>query len=461
MSRGQLLKESRLQQLVTRLRNANQKLKQFVFELKETVNAQQKEINKLKDKLQDKELQRKQLASYLFKQGRKSNGHKKLGKRCGTPAFHRQTPKDEEVTERREFELSNCPTCKHKLEKPTDESIKYEEDIDLAPRKIIKKFVIFRYWCPVCKEFVKSNHVPPITRIGPNAMAYILYSRYRLRLPQEKIKESLKDLHNFKISDGEISEKLQEAESLFGKDYQAICELVKEAKVVYGDETGWRMNGENWWLWVFATEKGTRYVLSETRGKGIAEEALGKETNETNKDRVIVSDGYAVYAKLPGENQQCWIHLLRTAKLFSIQLYEDLLKLYLKLGDELLKPKEQRNPSLFEKYLQTILEKQYEQQTEKVKNRIRKHRQSLLTCLHFDNVLPENNTAERAIRNHVVMRKIFGGCRSPDGARAHEVNTSVIETALKQNPDSSFFDVIIPLVKKRIEDKQGRSYSDL
>ena len=64
--------------------------------------------------------------------------------------------------------------------------------------------------------------------------------------------------------------------------------------------------------------------------------------------------------------------------------------------------------------------------------------------------MPQNNTAERALRNQVVMRKIFGGSRSLEGAQTHAVNASIIETKLKENPN--FFEVMIPLLKKRREE---------
>ncbi|MDP3769738.1 MAG: transposase, partial [Candidatus Sungbacteria bacterium] len=60
-----------------------------------------------------------------------------------------------------------------------------------------------------------------------------------------------------------------------------------------------------------------------------------------------------------------------------------------------------------------------------------------------------NNTAERAIRPQVVMRKIFGGTRSLAGTTTHQVNSSVIETMRKQNSDANFFDVMLPLLEKR------------
>lgn len=449
MPRGQLSKEKRLEQLVTRLKNINTGYKATIAQLQKLVKEQERRIRSLEEKLQDKEAQRRQLLGYLYKENRPKGSKHKLGKKPGAPGYHRPKPKDEEVTETLQFPLTKCPTCEKPLDQPAEINVRYEEDIDLAPRKIIKKFILPRYWCPSCQDFVKSPHIPPISRIGPNALGYILYARYRLRLPMQKIRESLKDLHNFSISEGETAEKLKEAEGLFGKDYQAIIELVKTAKAVYSDETGWRMGGRNWWLWVFSTPKGIRYVLSESRGKGVPEEALGQK----NKDRVIISDGYRVYDKLIGEKQQCWVHLIRTAKQASQSLHQDIVKLYLLLGDELTKSLKQRDPPLFQRKLQEIIRKNYaNHQAKKVQERIQRHQNQLLTCLQYENILPENNTAERALRNHVVMRKIFGGSRSPNGARAHEVNVSVIDTMLQKNSDHSFFEIMLPLIKKRQEE---------
>ena len=205
------------------------------------------------------------------------------------------------------------------------------------------------------------------------------------------------------------------------------------------------MDGNNWWLWVFLTDQGVRYTIEDTRGKGVAQRALGDKP-----DRVIISDGYAAYQNLPGDKQQCWVHLLRVAKFASPALHADLVSLYRKLGDELTKPVASRDPPWFTGQLQAISTRSYaEPATAKVQARIQRHRVSLLTCLKYDGVLPENNPAERAIRPQVVMRKIFGGSRSVAGAHTHAVNTSVIETLLRQNPNQSFFDVILPLLKKR------------
>lgn len=445
MPRGKLSTEVRLQIAITKFKKKTQRLEDALMVSEEKHREKDKIIAELRAKLDDKEAQRKELLSYLYKPKQKSDGKKPLGKKPGAKAFHRPKPEENDVTQTSSFPLTHCPICKLQVGDAAETVIKYEEDIDIAPKKIVRKYVITRHWCGNCETFVRSSQIPPISRIGLNVQGYILYARYRLRLPFEKIQESLVDLHNFHISEGEISAQLQEAEKLFGKDLEAIIEVIKQAKVVYADETGWRMNGGNWWLWVFKTKDGVRYVIEESRGRGVAENALGEKS-----DRVIVSDGYAAYSKLAGENQQCWVHLLRAAKNASFALYKNLVDIYVNLGEELAKKAAERDPPWFEKELQKILTQKYDEpQAKKVQKRLGRHLKALLICLKYEDVLPENNTAERAIRPQVVMRKIFGGSRSLKGSHAHATNSSVLETLRQQNPDMTFFQAILPVLQKR------------
>lgn len=455
--RGHLSRETRLEISLKRLKTSVFNLRLKVSDLTKKLKEKDCRIAELEAKLTDKEAQRKELLSYLYKPGRKDDLDKKpMGKKPGAKGFHRPKPKSEDITERRTYTLTACPGCKGPVGDVVDSVTKYEEDITLVPRKTVKEITITRHWCPKCETYVKSPDVPPISRIGLKTLGYILYARYRLRLPLDKIKESLSDLHGLKISEGEIVAKLQEAEIMFGQDYEAIKELIRQAKVVYADETGWRMDGQNWWLWAFVTERGVQYILEDTRGKGVPEKALGDKA-----DRIIVSDGYTAYKNLPGDKQQCWIHLLRSAKLHAPVMYQKLAILYHMLLIELEKPPNQRNKARFTDTLAKIYhQKSRDIEGQRVQARIKRDQKALLTCLDYEGVLPENNTAERAIRPQVVMRKIFGGSRSLDGAGAHAVNTSVIETMRKQNPDKNFFEIMLPLLKKR-RDEMLKDYSEL
>src|SRR5205814_7547150 len=137
---------------------------------------------------------------------------------------------------------------------------------------------------------------------------------------------------------------------------------------------------------------------------------------------------YAAYFKLPGENQFCWVHLLRDTDRVGGQLHEDTKAAFAALKEELAKAVPKRDYDRLDRLLEQIIHTPYTGKylgrVKTLQDRVRKTKAQLLTCLKYPDILPENNTAERALRNNVVMRKIFGGSRSLKGARAMEVNTS-------------------------------------
>lgn len=442
--RGKQSQEALLRSRVTKLTNNTKRYRAEIQTLKVLLKEKDEKILDLETRLKDKEAQRKDLLAHLYKPKHCVGDKKQQGKKQGAPAYHRPTPKAEDVTETHTYTLNTCPLCNHRVGRAHDTVVKYEEDIALRPRPTVSKHIITRHWCSHCELYVKTPTIPEIHRIGVKTLGYILYAHYHLRLPFNRVKESLRDLYGFRISEGEIALKLKEAQGIFGKEHDTIIALVQIATRVYADETGWRMDGKNWCLWVFVTEKGIRYVIEDTRGKGVAERVLGDK-----EDRVIISDGYAGYQNLPGEKQQCWVHLIRVAKHRSLALYGDLCVLYKKLLLELEKPIGERDRGKFEGLLETLIVKHYaETEAHTVQERMRRHKPFLFTCLSYEGVLPENNTAERAIRPQVIMRKISGGSRSVKGAQARAVNMTVLETYRRRNPDTPFFDVVLPLLQK-------------
>jgi hypothetical protein len=68
---------------------------------------------------------------------------------------------------------------------------------------------------------------------------------------------------------------------------------VRGSAAVYPDETSARMNGQRWWLWVFATAMATVYVQRPSRGADVIEEVLGKDFRG-----LMGHDGWAPYDKL-------------------------------------------------------------------------------------------------------------------------------------------------------------------
>ena len=68
-----------------------------------------------------------------------------------------------------------------------------------------------------------------------------------------------------------------------------IVERIRGSPVVHADETGWREDGHNSYVWTFSTPT-QRYFLRRGRGKTVVDEVLGDELAG-----VLVSDFYAAY----------------------------------------------------------------------------------------------------------------------------------------------------------------------
>ena len=73
-----------------------------------------------------------------------------------------------------------------------------------------------------------------------------------------------------------------------------MLELVRGSKVVHADETGWRQDGANGYVWTFSTPT-ERYFLRWGRHKEVLDEVL-----DDSFGGVLVSDFYAAYDHYPG-----------------------------------------------------------------------------------------------------------------------------------------------------------------
>ena len=78
---------------------------------------------------------------------------------------------------------------------------------------------------------------------------------------------------------------------------------------------------------------------------------------------------------------------------------------------------------------------------QRIKKRIIKHNNELLTFLDYPEVEPTNNRAERGLRPSVIMRKIMFGNRA--GARNHSIIMSIVQTGILNGKEP--FDIFLSL----------------
>jgi hypothetical protein len=88
--------------------------------------------------------------------------------------------------------------------------------------------------------------------------------------------------------------------------YEGIKQSIRHSPCVNADETGWRVNGQNYWLWVFTNKDAALYHIDKSRGSKVVGNVLGEKY-----EGVFTSDFYSDYNKLQAlAKQRCLSHLL-------------------------------------------------------------------------------------------------------------------------------------------------------
>ena len=142
-------------------------------------------------------------------------------------------------------------------------------------------------------------------RLGVNLLSLIATLREEGRLPIRSVQWYLDTVHQLRLSVGAIVSAIHQTAQRAQPAVAAILDRIRASPVVHADETGWREDGANGYVWTFSTPT-ERYFLRRGRGKAVVDEALGDAFSG-----VLVSDCYAAYHHYDGPKQRCWAHLLR------------------------------------------------------------------------------------------------------------------------------------------------------
>jgi len=373
-----------------------------------------------------------------------SNPPVKRGAPCGHRGATRKKPT--QVDEYIDIYPTCCPTCGSK-EVTVYETFKDHLVEDL---EIKVKTTCFRHhygYCKRCKKTVyisRNTNEPPKSNIGPVTRAAGGYLHY-LGIPFRKTQQIFENIFGLEIThpslvgfDNQMGER---GEVL----YEQIKSLVRHSSVIHSDETGWRVDGINHWLWGFTNQEVALYRIERSRGSKVVEAVLGKKYAGC-----VISDFYSAYNRIKANGKQkCLGHLLKEIKGIEEKnnypegslerLFCERLKATLKIGIEVW-DKFRKGEKTFEDLSETkemmaqVLTEliQYPSEDKNIKRlqkRLIKHNQELLTFLDHPEVEPTNNRAERQLRPNVIMRKITFGNRSDIGARNHQVIMSIIHTA--------------------------------
>lgn len=119
----------------------------------------------------------------------------------------------------------------------------------------------------------------PGARVGIRTMLYITWLKIKLRMTLDAIPKLLRLSFGMKLSKGEVQNILAQVTKVFEPYYEQMVEDMRKRPARNIDETSWRKNGENIWLWAFVTKWETIYHIASTRGHKAALEILGNSPN--------------------------------------------------------------------------------------------------------------------------------------------------------------------------------------
>jgi hypothetical protein len=230
--------------------------------------------------------------------------------------------------------------------------------------------------------------------------------------------------------------------------YDELLASLKEGPFIHADETGWKVDGSNYWLWKFSNKRIAYSHIDKGRGQKIVEDILGK-----NYWGVLISDFLSAYNKIITKaKQKCLAHLFRDLEKVVKYWHDDkeVLRYCRRLG-KILKDaidlyKEYKNKEWDERYYtkrarinDSLKDFSFPNPNKRIlkrfANRLARHKGEILTFLYIRDIDPHNNHAEQQIRPDVIFRKITFGNRSLAGAQNHSVLMTILQTAKLNNMD--------------------------
>jgi len=420
MNEGETIKQ--LQELNEQLRRENELLRAKIIELEARL-AQYENAHTPPSLRRGHNRKKDQDKNDKGKPGQKI-GHKGVTRPYTTP--------DRQV----EVTMDRCPDCGADLGSPFRIDSKIIEKIPKPQQVIVTEYKIAHYRCPCCRKEVtaKDRGCPHEGKFGNNVIAQATLLKYEDRVPHRKIHDAMMRLFGLKISPATIFDLTRRAADAVRSEYDAILSQIRCASILYVDETSICVQGERHWIWTFSTPSESFFVIRKSRGMKVLMEVLTRRFKG-----IIVCDGWKPYTGFTNRIQRCWAHLLRESKDIAekfeeaIPLHNALKELYEILTNALendLPPKVRKTLwQLAREALRNWTLKEYS--VEKVRKFICKINNGFdywFTFVINPGVEPTNNRAERALRPHVVLRKILGTLRNDKGTSIHERIMTILAT---------------------------------
>ena len=360
-------------------------------------------------------------------------GTNKRGKPIGSPGATRTIPT--KVDKIIEVKTDRC-SCGSNNVQHLKTNVRYVYDILFMPTLIM--FKVYQYKCEDCKQIfnAKNSQLPRKGILGNNLVSFLAELKQNA-LSYEKCANLIEDISGFKFSPNTLNNCIIRLGLDLESDCMEIKRRLRSSNATFIDESGWKINGENYQLWCFNNRENIFFEIDKSRGRSVPIRILGPEF-----DGLVHSDCLCVYDKFANRFQKCWAHLLR--KSFSLSSENpdgDIVKLHKNLSclfnevNNFLKnnPTGDERRKMFVDYTKKLgLLKNCDWKSGGakgiIKNWLKKYDGHWLSCVLEQGGELTNNRSERCLRKGVVVRKMIGGHRTWQGATSYAAIESCRQT---------------------------------
>lgn len=437
-----------------KLINAFLTLREQYFALANKNNALEEENKRLKDKLlklsvKEVNLKVNQPTSKQPEWELKGVGNDGKGKKKGRGNKGRKGAgnkgKDSPVTRTETAKVERCNICgKDLTAQPSleSENVRIIEDIPEMPIELeVIKVKQEKKYCHHCKKVItaSSELALPKTDIGLNTTVAITYLWLASCMPFTRISAYMNTFFGQKLSTAGLASHIIMLAKIMKAVYEEILEDIKLSGILHADETGWRVNGKNWWLWVFGTLDTAFYTVDKSRGADVVRRILGEIFIG-----VLVVDGWKAYLALTCEKQSCMAHLLRKIRKLHVAFpkLRSVFKFYIKFrkilkdGERIQAQRKDIGEEAFKRRLEKLHKRLDELLTwinpndilKNIIEKVERQRPRILIFVEHPDVPCHNNYGEYLIRIGVLKRKVSFGSKSAEGAEAYAILLSIYST---------------------------------
>ena len=337
---------------------------------------------------------------------------------------------------------ADCPDCGNPL---SPHSHRQRSVLDAVEMKICKKiYDVERSKCGNCKK-IHETRLPLFPRaLYSNALlSQVAVMHYVHGIPIGRACTML----GKEVNPSGMLAALQRVANKWEPALDLLIADYRESKVKHADETGWRIDGQPGWSWLFCTPSVSIFECRETRSSSVPKRIFGTERTPG----VLIVDRFSAYNKLPCEIQYCYAHLLREVKKLDIEFPDDeevanftadfghLLAEAMRLGSRTLDDSAYyRTATEIAGQIKALAYKSTKNVGILSIQRIFQTKESRLFQWVLSRDVPaHNNRAEREVRQTVIARKVSFGSQSARGAKTRSTMMSILFTAKKRIADQS------------------------